>query len=97
MPRVAAVRSQMEATLPTSGVDLRLGVSPWRWLTAAGIESELPAVGGDGEGIVVARIDLLRPQPLVAGDQLLLDAACSSDIGQATIVGLPPSSGVGEG
>ena len=34
---------------------------------------ELAAVGGDGERVVDPRVHLLRPQPLVALDQLLLE------------------------
>ena len=33
------------------------------------------AVGGDGQRVVVPRIDLLRAQPVVAGDQFRLEDA----------------------
>ena len=38
-----------------------------------GVGGQLAAVGGDGQGVVLPRIDLLRPEPFVALHQLLLE------------------------
>ena len=74
VPRVAAVRSQMEATFSTRALTFDSGKSGAVGRQHPGIDGQLAAVGGDGQRIVFPRVDLLRPQPLVAFDQFLLEA-----------------------
>ena len=73
VPRVAAVRCQMAATFSTRALTFEPGKSGGRGREQPGIEGELAAVGGDGQGVILPRVDLLRPEPLVAVDQLLLE------------------------
>ena len=54
-------------------VDLRFREVRCRGREHPGVGGELAAVGGDGEGVVDTRVDLLRPQPFVAFDQFLLE------------------------
>ena len=79
------------------GVDLRAGEILGRGRQQPGVEGQLAAVGGDGQGVILAGIDLLRPQPVVAGDQLLLERwPAPPTSGRRRRCGLPPSS-VGPG
>ena len=73
VPRVAAVCFQMAATFSTRALIFESGEIRGRGREHPGVEGELAAVGGDGQGVVLPRIDLLRAQPLVAFDQLLLE------------------------
>ena len=75
VPRVAAVRCQMAATFSTRALIFESGKSAAVGGEQPGIEGQLAAVGGDGEGVVLPRVHLLRAEPLVALDQLLLDGA----------------------
>ena len=54
-------------------VDLRFGEVGCRGREHPCVGGELAAVGGDGQGVIVPRVHLLRPQPLVAFHQFLLE------------------------
>ena len=56
-------------------IDLRFWEIRRMRLKHAGIEGELAAIGGDRQGIVFPWIDLLRADPVVAFDQILLKLA----------------------
>ena len=92
-PRIAIRPPPDHLDVPYQGVDLR----GWGRFGCArrehpGVEGQLPPVGGDGQRVVLPRVHLLgaerarsaRPAPLEP-------VCCSSDIGQATTVGLSPA------
>ena len=59
VPRFSAVRCQMRGDVLDQGVDLGAGEILGRGGEQPGVERQLAAVGGDGQGVVVAGIDLL--------------------------------------
>ena len=63
----------MEATFSTRRLTFESGKVRCRGREHPCVGGQLAAVGGDGQGVVIPRVDLLRPQPLVAFDQLLLE------------------------
>ena len=73
VPRVAAVRVPDGSDVFDEPVDLRFREVRCRGREHPCVGGEFAAVGGDGQGVVDPRVHLLRPQPLVAFDQLLLE------------------------
>ena len=65
--------SRWKATFSTRRLTFDSGKVRCRGRQHPGVGGELAAVGGDGQGIVYPRVHLLRAQPLVAFDQLLLE------------------------
>ena len=98
VPRVAAVFCQMSATLSARALIFESGKSAAVGREQPGVEGQLAAVGGDGQGVILAGIDLLRAQPLVAGDQFLLEgvpARPTSGRRRRSACRLPASGGAG--
>ena len=91
VPRVAAVRCQMVDTF-SPGVDLRFGEIGCRSRQHPGVGGELASVGGDGQGVINrAGPPFATGAARSAATSSCWRACCSSDIGQATTMGLPVS------
>ena len=70
MPRVGGGPVPGGGDVLDEPVDLRFREVGCRGRQHPCVGGELAAVGGDGQGVVDPRVHLLRPQPLVAFDQL---------------------------